>query len=256
MNEEQIICAIEAIQWDYEEALVPESIHYIQKDDLVMIKNDKSASVYANKVVRFSQTLNEVEEAIAYFQDSPFSWWIQTSSESSELEKQLIKLGMKHADTYVGLAKEVTEEIPSSSEYIHKEVTTKEDVLGHVEIAGKVWGYDNQAMKAAINERASYLQFAERRGGYTLLLDGKYPIGYSNYRYSKDGKALYLNGAAVLPEYRGKGIYKNMLKARLYKASQRGCEIAVTQARVGTSEPILRKLGFREYAEYKQYIRE
>ncbi|MDP4552468.1 hypothetical protein Q9251_16445 [Alkalihalobacillus macyae] len=52
MNKKQIVPAIEAIQWDYEDALVPESIHYIQKDDVVMIKNEKSTSIYANKVVR------------------------------------------------------------------------------------------------------------------------------------------------------------------------------------------------------------
>ncbi|WP_347548912.1 hypothetical protein ABFG93_15445 [Pseudalkalibacillus hwajinpoensis] len=44
MNDLQMIKAIEAIQWDYEETLVPESIHYIQKDDIVIIKNEKSAS--------------------------------------------------------------------------------------------------------------------------------------------------------------------------------------------------------------------
>ncbi|MYL61792.1 hypothetical protein GLW07_00345 [Bacillus hwajinpoensis] len=105
MDEEKIIRAIEAIQWDYEEALVPESIHYIQNDDLVMIKNKKSTSVYANKVVRYHRTIHEVKDVIAYFEGSPLSWWVRSSSDSSELEKQLLTLGFQHYDTYRGLAK-------------------------------------------------------------------------------------------------------------------------------------------------------
>ena len=256
MTEEQMIRAIEAIQWDYEEALVPESIHYIQNDDLVMIKNEKSTSVYANKVVRYHRTLAEVPEVLAYFNGSPFSWWLRSCSESSELEKYLMTLDFKHADTYVGLAKELIEEEIPSSEFIYREVSTEEDIQAHVEVAAKTWGYNSEAIQAALNERASYLQFPERRGGYTIALENNKAVGYSNYRYSKDGKVLYLNGAAVLPEFRGKGIYHSMLKTRLQKARKRGCEIAVTQARVGTSKPILRRLGFREYAVYKQLIKE
>lgn len=126
----------------------------------------------------------------------------------------------------------------------------------HVEVAAKIWGYDDEAIQAAVTERASYLQFSDRRGGYTIALDNNKPVGYSNYRYSKDGKVLYLNGAGVLLENREKGIYRSLLADRLIEARKRGCELAVTQARLETSEPILRKSGFREYATYKQYVRE
>jgi GNAT superfamily N-acetyltransferase len=256
MDEEQIIRAIEAIQWDYEEALVPESIHYIQNDDLVMIKNKKSTSVYANKVVRYHRTIHEVKDVIAYFEGSPLSWWVRSSSDSSELEKHLLTLGFQHYDTYRGLAKKLTEEEAAISDFTYREVNTEEDVQAHVEVAAKIWGYDDEAIQAAVTERASYLQFPERRGGYTIALDNNKPVGYSNYRYSKDGKVLYLNGAGVLPEDRGKGIYRSLLADRLIEARKRGCELAVTQARLGTSEPILRKSGFREYTTYKQYVRE
>ncbi|WP_226655632.1 GNAT family N-acetyltransferase [Pseudalkalibacillus hwajinpoensis] len=255
MNKEQIIRAIEAIQWDYEEAFVPESIHYIQNDDLVMIKNENSTSVYANKVVRFYRSVADVKEVIAYFKGSPFSWWVRSSSNSSELESELKTLGFQHEDTYVGLAKILTEEEIPSIDFSFREVTTEEDVEAHVQVAAEIWGYDSETKQAAVYERASYLKCLDRRGGYTLVLDNNKPVGYSNYRYSKDGKAIYLSGAAVLPEYRGKGIYRSLLADRLIEARKRGCELAVTQARVGMSEPILRKSGFHEYATFKQYVR-
>ncbi|MYL61791.1 GNAT family N-acetyltransferase [Bacillus hwajinpoensis] len=142
------------------------------------------------------------------------------------------------------------------SDFTYREVNTEEDVQAHVEVAAKIWGYDDEAIQAAVTERASYLQFSDRRGGYTIALDNNKPVGYSNYRYSKDGKVLYLNGAGVLLENREKGIYRSLLADRLIEARKRGCELAVTQARLETSEPILRKSGFREYATYKQYVRE
>ena len=255
MNNEQIIHAIEAIQWDYEEAFVPESIHYIHNHDLVMIKNEKSTSVYANKVVRFRRRVADVKDVLAYFKGSPFAWWVRSSSDSSVLEEHLMTLDFQHEETYVGLAKVLTEEETPSTNFTYREVTTEEDVEAHVQVAAAIWGYDTKAKQAAIHERASYLQFSDRRGGYTLALENNKPVGYSNYRYSKDGKVLYLSGAAVLPEYRGKGIYRSMLSSRLTEARKRGCELAVTQARLGTSEPILRKSGFHEYAAYKQYVR-
>ena len=256
MNEEQIIRTIEAIQWDYEVALVPESIHYIHKDDLVMIKNQKSTSVYANKVVRFDRTIDEIEEVVAYFEGSPFSWWVRAHANCRELEKQLIKRGMKYYETYIGFAHEINEFRPPSTKFIYKEVTTEEDVRAHAKVAAEVWGYDQKNLQAAFQERMYYLQSVNRRGGYTIALDGNKPVGYSNYRLSNDRKALYLNGAGVLPDYRGKGVYRNMLSNRLHAAKEHGCEIAVAQGRLGTSEPILRKLGFKQYVTYKQYIRE
>ena len=62
-----------------------------------------------------------------------------------------------------------------------------------------------------------------------------------------------MNGAGVIPRYRGKGIYRERVARRLNVAIRKGCQIAVTQASKGTSEPILRKVGFQEYATYKQY---
>ncbi len=255
MNNEEIIRTIEAIQWDYEVALVPESIHYIQKDDLVMIKNEKSTSVYANKVVRFNRSIDEIEDVVSFFEGSPFSWWVRADANSIELETKLINRGMKHYETYIGLANEIKDISLPTSEFIYKEVTTEEEVRAHVKVAGEIWGYQEKTLQAAFQERMYYLQSVNRRGGYTIALDGNKPVGYSNYRLSNDRKALYLNGAGVLPDYRGKGLYRNMLTRRLHAAKEQGCEIAVTQGRLGTSEPILRKLGFKQYVTYKQYIR-
>ncbi|TKD69354.1 GNAT family N-acetyltransferase [Pseudalkalibacillus hwajinpoensis] len=254
MNKKQIVQAIEAIQWDYEEALVPESIHYIQKDDVVMIKNENSTSIYANKVIRFDKSYDEIDEVFAFFEGCPFSWWVRVDSQSSELEAELAKRGMCHLDTYIGLAKELhKKEKEVDSKYIYQEVTTEKGALLHAQVASEIWGYDKKAEQAAFSERMNYVKLPNRRGGYMVVLD-ELPIAYSNYRYSHDYSVLYLNGSGVIESYRGKGVYREMVARRLNEAIRKGCHLVVTQAKQGTSEPILKKVGFIEYATYKQFV--
>ncbi len=54
----------------------------------------------------------------------------------------------------------------------------------------------------------------------------------------------YLLGGQVLASARGLGAYRAMVAARLAFLAARGMGYAVTQARAGTSAPILEKLGF------------
>ncbi|MDP4552467.1 GNAT family N-acetyltransferase [Alkalihalobacillus macyae] len=89
--------------------------------------------------------------------------------------------------------------------------------------------------ETAFSERVKYIEIPDRRGGYMVVVDNELPIDYSNYRYSHDDRVLYLNGAGVIPRYRGKGIYREMVARRLNEAISIGCQIAVTQAKKGTS---------------------
>lgn len=58
------------------------------------------------------------------------------------------------------------------------------------------------------------------------------------------GRALYLMGGVVLPAFRGRGLYRALVIARLRDAAAAGVPLAVTHARVATSAPILARLGF------------
>jgi len=52
-------------------------------------------------------------------------------------------------------------------------------------------------------------------------------------------------GTGVLTEHRRRGVYGALVRARCEGAAERGAEIALVTARVGTSGPILRHHGFR-----------
>jgi GNAT superfamily N-acetyltransferase len=77
---------------------------------------------------------------------------------------------------------------------------------------------------------------------YLAFIDGE-PVGRATGTFSEYGVTLF--GGAVLPEWRGRGVYKALVHARLREAAERGSPVAVTQAG-SMSRPILEKLGFRE----------
>ncbi len=63
--------------------------------------------------------------------------------------------------------------------------------------------------------------------------------------------SAYLSGAIVLPELRGRGIYRSMIAARLHAARERGVSLATTHAREHSSAPILERLGFETLYRYR-----
>jgi GNAT superfamily N-acetyltransferase len=61
--------------------------------------------------------------------------------------------------------------------------------------------------------------------------------------------AAYLIGGVVLPELRGRGVYRALVRARL-EAVRGRLSLATTHAREATSAPILERLGFRTAFRY------
>ncbi|MEV0645214.1 GNAT family N-acetyltransferase [Phytomonospora sp. NPDC050363] len=67
-----------------------------------------------------------------------------------------------------------------------------------------------------------------------------------------DGVAR-LWGGGVLEPYRGRGVYRALVAARLAYATEHNATMALTQGRVSTSSPILRRIGFTSYGQEHSY---
>lgn len=63
-------------------------------------------------------------------------------------------------------------------------------------------------------------------------------------------RSVFMLGGVVLPEARGAGLYRALVRARLLDAAARGITVATSHAIVGTSAPILARLGFVEVARF------
>jgi GNAT superfamily N-acetyltransferase len=76
---------------------------------------------------------------------------------------------------------------------------------------------------------------------FTARVDGQ-SVGTAGYIVKP--RSAYLVGGNVFPEYRGRGIYRALVDARLTRLAAAGIRVATTQAREATSAPILERFGF------------
>lgn len=67
-------------------------------------------------------------------------------------------------------------------------------------------------------------------------------------------RSAYLLGGVVLPQFRGRGLYRALVQARLADARARGVVLATSHAREATSAPILERLGFATICRFPRYF--
>ena len=89
---------------------------------------------------------------------------------------------------------------------------------------------------------------------YLAFADGTdEPVATSTMVYFPNQPIIRLAGAATLEEHRRKGIYSSMMARRLADAHKDGMKAAVIEAKLTTSAPVCRKLGFTEICSMEMY---
>ncbi len=83
--------------------------------------------------------------------------------------------------------------------------------------------------------------------------DSDEPVGTSTTVYLPNQPIIRLAGAATLEEHRGKGIYSSLMARRLADAHKDGMKAAVIEAKLTTSAPVCRKLGFTEICNMEMF---
>ena len=123
-----------------------------------------------------------------------------------------------------------------------RRVETYEDFLAGLEV---VIAASPQAVEWAAEQRAdaegTWSRRRQRPGGEWLAyLDGR-PVAYAGAVAGPSG--LFLTGGSTVPEARGRGCYRALIRARWDDAVRRGTPALVVHAQE-TSRPILEHVGF------------
>jgi GNAT superfamily N-acetyltransferase len=71
--------------------------------------------------------------------------------------------------------------------------------------------------------------------------------------FSSDGRTAHLIGGVVLPAYRGRGLYRAVVGARLEAGAERGLELATSHAGP-MSAPALERLGFVAVCDFSTFV--
>jgi GNAT superfamily N-acetyltransferase len=93
---------------------------------------------------------------------------------------------------------------------------------------------------------------AENRQRLFVAYAGGVPAAAAAYQ--PFARSAFLMGGVVLPQFRGRGLYRALVHARLAHARSLGIELATTHAREASSAPILEKLGFATVCRFAMYF--
>ncbi len=121
-------------------------------------------------------------------------------------------------------------------------VRTRDDAAQFARTSAVAWGYPLPS-EEEIDET-----FAGSTEGHFIGYWNGAPAGAGGYGLVGDVARFW--GTAVIPEFRGRGVYRALVHARMSDANRRGAKLALVHA-MPTSSPILQRLGFTIYGHQK-----
>lgn len=193
--------------------------------------------------VEADEVSSVVRDVHAIEPGASFGWVL--AEPAAEVVAALREAGCRDPDpplepTFTSLA---TEREPPAADGVEvRRIETFEEHLTGLEImlASAAWTEEGAARQRA-EAAESYERRRTRPGGeWLVFLDGR-AVAWAGAVAGPRG--LYLSGGATLPEARGRGCYRALIRARWDEAVRRGTPALVVHAQE-TSRPILERCGF------------
>jgi GNAT superfamily N-acetyltransferase len=249
VRDDELARYCEAMLYDYEPDWQPPGIVELHRSDVLAWKRPGWPAGYSR--VAYARWTAEraaagIDEVLAFFGDTPFDWHVGPSSAPADLEDRLVRRGL----VVQGRPRLMTAALPLAGEWRGAgirvvEVNDRETARVGLALAH----HQGDDLERALEERVRYLSFPGRTTHYLVAFLGDTPVANAGYRWSSDGRCVYLTGAETVEAFRGRGIYQSLITYRARIAHERGCEIASILANRDTSAPILARHGFRDHGE-------
>lgn len=200
-----------------------------------------------------------IEKQIDYFRrrELGFCWYVSPLDTPPDLGERLVKQGLVYAGsaaTMVRLGLDSTEEIPINPQLQVLTITPDRPDLYDEALSVEAVGFHTPAeqierMRKNWRERSRKPELINKERNYLARLDEK-PVGFAAMQL--EGTHAYMNGAATLPEYRGRKIYSTLLRKRLEDAHALGMHLATVDAEP-MSRRVVTRYGFKEYGKVLIY---
>ncbi len=181
---------------------------------------------------------------------SSLEWWVGWSATPADLGERLLAAGLVPDEVQPVLTGMTCDVEPPAAPAVEvRRIETLDEQLESLEVEWEVW--DVPAEERAARAASEPGRF-DPRGPvhhFVALVEGR-RVGFCRAIDLDGGVALM--GGAVLPEARGRGVYRALVRARWDHAVARGAPLLVVQAGA-MSAPILAGLGFRAYGDVRLY---
>lgn len=185
------------------------------------------------------------------FGSVPYLWTVGPLSTPDNLPARLQHHGLREGAALIGLVFD-GKDVMAPDHPWHVARVTLDEALRHAEplalaygmgMTAESFGYVLRAVGASSAGAAVYL--AEDRVTSAVVGYGvSVPLG---------PRVVLLSGSATVPSFRGRGVYRALVGARLRDAWAAGVEAALITAVADTSAPICTRLGFRACCTIQQW---
>ncbi|MHC4937875.1 MAG: GNAT family N-acetyltransferase [Planctomycetota bacterium] len=228
---------------------------YQAAPDWVQLTTPRAKTDYRNLVLRSVLSDERADERIdaarRHFAGVgvDFRWWVTPSSRPLDLAERLEARGLRLADTVVGMIADPAQFTDASPD-VTLDLVDLDTLDQFADMNRRAWG----GLPAA---RDRFREVARREldsGGQRMSFIARYrgePVGSGSLMFLEH--AAHFAGSAVLPEFRGRGVYTGMIKRRMALVRERGIGVVTNLCRAGTSAPICEKLGFRPVCEMQVF---
>ena len=204
-----------------------------------------------------------IERVVDFFknQKKSFSWIVGPSSKPQDLRERLKRhrFVLNENVSEYGLAMGTDNSINVKNDSFEIEEVTLEDLEREIDMMAEAFGMgmDTSMAQYMVNLGKMINSTEYYRGQIRAFMaveksTGK-KVGFSIMEMDRKGGYAILDGAAVIQEFRGKGIYKKMIEKRREVAKGEGIEYLITHAVKKTSAPVCERVGFRRICDLDIY---
>jgi hypothetical protein len=168
-----------------------------------------------------------------------FRWTVPPGSAPDDLGERLERRGLERR-SIVQVARDGSEPLdPVDGVTVERVTPETVDAFGDVMAAG--WGGDVHEV------RTMYVAAFAHQAMFLARVGGEPAGGAATVVFAR---SAYLRGGVVLPKFRGRGVYRALVAARIAAC---GRSVVTSAAGADTSAPILARMGFSEVARYWAY---
>ena len=198
-------------------------------------------------------TVEEVRALLRARGRSQTEWEISGSATPDDLVERLRALGMRdHDEPYIVPMVLVDEPPPVPPQIEVAAVETFEEFVAAQEVMARAFATPDERLD---EDRGRYeARWADRDPAraqtFLARLEGE-SVGAATASYLDAGAAMH--AGSVVPEARGRGAYRALVRARWDEAVRRGTPALYTQA-APMSRPILKRVGFVEIGEIRVLV--
>ncbi len=196
-----------------------------------------------------------IAETLAHFRSrnvKRLSWWADTDTPRTDLDKQLVSHGLTFKEGGTGMAADLmalNENLSKPAGLTIIPVEDKATLKQWIHVAGIGFGIPERGERSFFELFADFTHEKPVRS-YLALMD-RQPVGTVQLFLSAGVAGIY--NVTCLPEVRGQGIGSAVTLAALLDARMLGYRISILQAsHLGCG--VYKRLGFQEYGKLNFYL--